>query len=352
MLSAQFVSGKPEVVSVGLDGSVRVWNWAYALPQAVLPSSVTIAFTGGPVFSKDGKSIYELREDGSVRSWVPGGRATVIVPPGSGGSTLAVSGDDTHLAIGGFDGPIQVHDLGSAPTAAPATLTGHKGPVWSMAMDQSGGRLVTGGDDGTVRLWDTSTGRGRILGRHEGATVLTVALSPDGTRVASGDSTGVVRVWSADGSADPVDLKGHEGYAYDVGFSPDGRRLASGASDRTVRVWDLATGLGTVLGSHATAVFTARFSPDGRTVVSSSLDGTRVWDWSKRIVLFEPPGPSYGTARATLSPDGTLLAIGTVSDQVRVMSCETCGPIDKVRALARQRVTRSLTPDEEETFGG
>ena len=56
-----------------------------------------------------------------------------------------------------------------------------------MAFRPDGHRLVTGGSDHTVRLWDVDTGQqiGAPLTGHAG-TVFSVAFSADGHRVVSG----------------------------------------------------------------------------------------------------------------------------------------------------------------------
>jgi WD40 repeat protein len=146
-------------------------------------------------------------------------------------------------------------------------------------------------------------------GTHDSVT--SVAFSPDGTRIVSGSDDGTIRVWDASTSdtvAGPFGgFKGHTRSVTSVAFSPDGKRIVSGSVDQTIRVWDAHTG-DTVAGpfkGHTNSVTSVAFSPDGTRIVSGSCDQTiRVWD----------PCTSDSVAENDISINASLLSHRLRSD--------------------------------------
>jgi WD40 repeat protein/serine/threonine protein kinase len=192
-------------------------------------------------------------------------------------------------------------------------LTGHEGEVRCVAFHPDGSLIATGGDDGTVRLWDTAGGEERhVFRRPVGNRALCVAFSPDGSRLASGGDRGALLIWDTASGQTVHRLGDPEGYVEAMAFSPDGGRLATAGSDGRVQVWDVAAGTQLyVLHGHVGDVRGLAFTPDGKRLVSAGEDGTvRVWDPRSH----EPPRILLGGAGKArclaLSPDGERLAVG------------------------------------------
>jgi serine/threonine-protein kinase len=107
-------------------------------------------------------------------------------------------------------------------------------------VSNNGRQMLSGGKDGSVRLWDTESGE--ELCRFEGhrSMVTSVAFSPDGRRALSGSDDRTVRLWDLESGRQLCVFRGHTGGIREVAFSADGHTvLSSGFGDGTVRVWQV-----------------------------------------------------------------------------------------------------------------
>jgi WD40 repeat protein/transcriptional regulator with XRE-family HTH domain len=193
-------------------------------------------------------------------------------------------------------------------------------PTWALrscchalAFSPDGALLVSGHEDGTVRIWDAATGSAiRVLKGHP-ATVGSVAIRSDGKVIASASEhdDGAVRLWDIESGAPLRVLEGHSGDVVGIAFSPSGELLASASWDATVRLWRVDSGVPIrALEGHSSSVTAVAWSPDGETLASASDDRTvRLWHVgspSPLHILQHRGGPIGGVA---FSPDGETLAV-------------------------------------------
>ncbi|KAF9472699.1 hypothetical protein BDN70DRAFT_900343 [Pholiota conissans] len=134
--------------------------------------------------------------------------------------------------------PKFVHSAGGA---ALMTIT-TESPASTITLSSDGKYLVSGLEDGTVRMWDASTGEElKVLSRHS-SSVWSVAFSSDNKRIVSGSDDRTVQVWDALTGEELKVLEGHHGTVWSVAFSSNNKWIVSGSTDQTVRMWDASTG--------------------------------------------------------------------------------------------------------------
>ncbi len=175
-------------------------------------------------------------------------------------------------------------------------------------------RLLTGGDDNIVKVWDVVTGQQLMALSGHSDEINRVAVSPDGQTLASISDDQTARVWNAVTGQEMATLRGHTDRLTNLAFSSDGRTLATTSYDKTVRLWDVASGQELFTLAHPDDTFSVAFSPNGKTVATGCgvLGDTMLWDAATgkeaRTFKSEKRGDTHALA---FSPDGATLVTGS-----------------------------------------
>jgi WD40 repeat protein/predicted Ser/Thr protein kinase len=190
-----------------------------------------------------------------------------------------------------------------------------RGPVNTLAYSPDGSRLATGGEDGTIRIWDPATGKlvRAILGAS--AHILSLCWSPDGSMLAIevcfSHKAMIVEVET--GRLLRCDLRDFYTIGHDragLRWSPDERRIAYHRSDDVV-ITTLPPGLHEVLlRGVGHSLQKVAWSPDGATVATLSRNGGLIiWDAASGTQRKKLTAQDMDRD-AAWSPDGTMLAVG------------------------------------------
>ncbi|WP_020470169.1 WD40 repeat domain-containing serine/threonine-protein kinase [Zavarzinella formosa] len=335
---------------------------------------------------------------------VDSGEDYVIIDAGSGkierrfttpdsarAAATAGTQDGRVLIIATITGILHVHER---PTGRILEkIKAHMGEVTAMAVSPDGKTVVTGGEDGAVRRWDSASmrtfhgHRGRILGLN---------FNRAGDQLVSSDDSGNWRVWSMNKPSSPVttmnippDPAGMVTVSPDLGrafvrespkggmlwniakrerafvqgpknqavtasaFHPNGRMFALGAPNGDVELWDMLekgpVSLGSLKGNQQemsdSAITSLQFSADGRRVLVASTLRLSVWETTTRSRVFDHAGAEH----VALSPDGRRVAFGS-SQMVWVVDLTHSA---KHELIVPPKITAlGFTPDSQALMAG
>ena len=229
-------------------------------------------------------------DDGQVIRWdcVSGQQLDVLLTLNHAVWRIAVNPQATQLAVGGFTATVTVVNLDDKKIAQQ-----HQHPtsdIRGLAYSTTGDRLASGGRDGAIRIWSTTTGEllstvkahqrkirdlsfiksdSHIVSISDDRTLRISPLTADlaskttgysivlekqlpfaltvcgKTHVAIGSSDNQIHLWNIDTKQQTRLLQGHTGSVSALDFSPiiDGRTglLVSGSFDTSIRTWQIET---------------------------------------------------------------------------------------------------------------
>jgi WD40 repeat protein/basic membrane lipoprotein Med (substrate-binding protein (PBP1-ABC) superfamily)/DNA-binding SARP family transcriptional activator len=238
-----------------------------------------------------------------------------------------------------------------------AILRGHTDRIFDATFSPDGKLVATASADGTLRIWDSSSGQERLLlDTGSRRPMKAVDFHPNGRYLASGGNDRVVRIWDLV-SGEPVrELEGHSHWVQGVAFNPDGELLASASKDGTIQIWDWQAGLSrAALSQEGWPLASVAFSPDGGRIFASDLSGQLlVWDLSHpstaSVIAVEdiPPdmqGMSGAIGASALSPDGRRVASIDSQGVAHIWSVDGGEPLRSIQAGAGAANDFAFSPD-------
>ncbi|MFI9325175.1 hypothetical protein ACIGXI_36105 [Kitasatospora aureofaciens] len=299
------------LASGGADGRVLLWRLPPTLAvtgggQAVNAVAVTddgrllAVASGTQVTLWDASDPTRLTPLGELPPFDLTVSAVAFRPGPSETTVLATGGGD--LRSGGNDGSVRLWDVSAPARPVPigTALPGELQPVAALAFDAHGHTLAAssmfgqGAFSGGLHAWDVSDpGRPAPLGRElddRRMPIRGMAAAPGGGYIYAMDMYGYMRVWRTGSGTVPALVSGvsTSQNVWSMSVSPNGRLIATGSTDSKVRLWDVSRPQApTVLGdplSTGGVVDSIGFTPDGELLASGdSLGQILLWSISDPV---------------------------------------------------------------------
>ncbi len=294
-------------------------------------------------FALDG-TLWSVEEPGVLRNWDLYAQKQIEWHPLEERATTWCFNNTTRLVAAGSDEiAVWVGPTGEqlASWAVPSWTT-------ALAFSPNSQLLISGHDDGVVRLWDWHDPKKPIQLQGHNMPISAVAFSRDGLmKMASAGEDRTIRVWDAQGQHLLATLTGHTDRIPALAWHPDGKRLVSAGWDTTARVWDVTTGEPIILlNSHSGQVHTLAFSPEGRLLAcADSSNNVHVWDFESYRTLRVLRDQVHECSCLAFSLDGQILAAGGADHLIALWDARRELQLDLTDEPHLSRTSVALSPD-------
>ncbi len=266
------VRDNAEVVTVGREGSIRIWSPRTSAARPLPGHRGDVAFAApGP-----GGAWITADDAGVIQRWDPDMRAPEVLANSDAGVSALASSPSGTLAWATGANEVRILGRGDAEWKVLSTYPGAV-VVLEFSDDH---KLAVAGPEGGLQLWDLAAWKPTASWSLQGLTVHSVGFDNRGEGRAIGwtedEQTFVVRLGR--GGREVRDELPSAGLL-DAAFSRDGSFIAFSGADRSVSLYDTQTRDVDRLGQHGGLVNGVTISADGATIVSAGDDGeVRLWD--------------------------------------------------------------------------
>ena len=320
------------------------------------------------IFSADGLRIVTAGWDRTIKLWSASpdtadlsvGESQQLVGHRSRVNTVAALPDGKRMISGGEDGMIRVHDIASGREVR--HWVGSDFKIFRLVVTPDGARVVVVGENTDVRVYEIESGRMLCRFNRQTGAIFALAVTPDGRHALTGGPLTMVsqegwqsgpdldlHLWDLATGAEVRRISGHRGGIWSVAISPDGRHAVSGSMDGTVRIWNLHSGaeIRRIEAHKDFATKAVAFLPDGRRVISGGTDNRLcLWDIDTGREIRRFDGPRAPVDGLAIAPDGRhALSIGTADHHLRLWDIEAGRELYSYEITHVSLTDGTFTPD-------
>lgn len=266
-------------------GKEQVRVWSVASKKELLRMSVPQVECFDIDFSHDGKSILSAWSDGKIRAFLPqSGKLLYQILDAHREGVTAIQGthESKRVVSGGMDGTIRIWSTGLQKQTLLRSMKEHRGRVWNIKVNSNNKEALSCSSDGSCIIWDIENYQ-RTLCIFDKIVFKSIAYHPEGAQLLTTGSDRRIGYWEVfDGQLLRSLETGDEeqGEINSLSMMKSGKHFLSGGSDGFVKIWDYDLGE-TVSENdgHSGGIMSLTVSPDESRVVSVGAEGSViVWN--------------------------------------------------------------------------
>jgi len=331
VLSVHVTVDGSQILSVGKDWFVRVWNTRSGTCIRVTSLQVRNGIARLAAFSADGQQIVLCTNGGTIGLWSSSSGMQIRIITTNHPYTLAVALSPNGRVVAFANGrSVSLWDA-TIPDNMTVCLSHRQWHAPCIRYSSDGTLLAfsTKQPNPIILILDGKTGEEKYkpLRGHKGRDIESIVFSPDTLRIASSSSNDGICVWNTtSGEQVSVITEARKSFIQTLAFSPDGRHLVSGSRrGGAIYVWEADSGtaiLGPLHGCgvcpDSESINSVSFSPDGGRIVSGSGQGiVHIWDVGSGAIILGPfrgcPDSMLlsGWPRVAFSVDGSSIIVHT-----------------------------------------
>ncbi|MEM6612814.1 MAG: CHAT domain-containing protein, partial [Cyanobacteria bacterium P01_C01_bin.72] len=235
-------------------------------------------------------------------------------------NSVAISNDGNYIVSGSDDGKVKLWDVKGQTLIH--TFAGHKYDVNSVAISSDGNYIVSGGADYTVKLWDVK--EQTLIHTFAGHKydVNSVAISSDGNYIVSGGADYTVKLWDVKKQTVVRTFEGHKYDVNSVTISSDGNYIVGGSSTGSVKLWNIkGQTVARTFNGHRHQIDSVAISRDGNYIVSGGADHTvKLWDVKEQTLIHTVEGHQASINSVVVSSDGNHIVSASSDRTVKLWS--------------------------------
>ncbi len=265
-------------------------DWNYEVPSAYLCIM-------GVGISSNSNYIISIEEFGNLFVFDNTGSQPVFIDSIKTGTPYAfsneISPDDQLVAVGCSNGKLKVYRLNGGQLVH--DINAHINWVSSVAYAPNGDKMVTGGNDRLVKIWDSA---GTLLHTCTGHAdeVKQVKVTSDNQFVLSASKDKTIKVWDLNTGALLRTITGHTASVNGIAISPDSKKVVSASQDGSCKIWEIGNGhlLKTFGVIDSGAINTVSWSPLGDKIVTGNArSDLSVWGVSSALSVSDQSNQGF-----------------------------------------------------------